>query len=127
MDIQAYQEANNNNGQFKAYSDDTLGEVYIIHLHSPLGHARHYVGFSKKVEKRLYYHRTNQGSHFLRVANERGIEYTLAVRFAGTKHDERRLKNISHIKAYCPFCSESPRIFKANVLPHERTYTFCEL
>lgn len=104
-----------------------IGEVYIVHLHTPLGHARHYVGWSKKVRARLHYHRCNQGSNFLRVCNERGIDYTLCVRFAGTRADERRLKNTNNTARYCPYCTDSPAQFQARVLPHEREYRYCDL
>jgi predicted GIY-YIG superfamily endonuclease len=116
---------------YQVYKDDTLGEVYIIHLHSKFAHAQHYVGFSKKVEKRLFHHRKGTGATFLLRALEAGISFTLVVRFAGTKNDERRLKNTNNTKDYCPICAaekgKQAYIFKAHVLPHERTYTFCEL
>jgi predicted GIY-YIG superfamily endonuclease len=109
------------------YAHDKLGEVYIIHLHTPLGHARHYVGFTKHLDKRLAHHRANSGARFLQVCNELKISYTLVVRFAGTKTDERRLKNTNNTSRYCPYCNPKPQIFKARVLPHERTYHHVEL
>lgn len=104
-----------------------LGEVYIIHLHNPLKHARHYIGFSTHLAKRLWHHRNNSGSHFLRVCNELGISYTLVVRFAGTRADERRLKNCKNTARYCPYCHPKARIFKTQVLPHEQAYAHVEL
>lgn len=106
---------------------ENLGEIYIIHLHTPLGHARHYVGFTTHLAKRLWHHRNNTGSHFLRVCNERHIDYTLVVRFNGTRADERRLKDTNNTARYCPYCQTKAIIFKARVLPHEQSYQHVEL
>jgi predicted GIY-YIG superfamily endonuclease len=117
----------------KPYNDDTLGEVYIIHFCKPWYTSdgrvlEHYVGFSKKVSKRLAHHRRGTGANFLREAIQRGIEFRLVVRFAGTKRDERRLKVTGHIKKYCPCCNpDKPWKFKPNVLPHEYSYAFVDL
>jgi len=118
----------------KPYNDDTLGEVYIIHFCKPWYTSdgrvlSHYVGFSKKIEKRLFHHRKGSGAHFLREAIARGIEFRLVVRFAGTKRDERRLKTTGHIKKYCPCCNTSGKIwkFKPNVLLHDYKYQFVNL
>ena len=115
------------------YPDDTLGEVYIIHFCKPWVTSdgrvlRHYVGFSKKLEKRLWHHRRGSGADFLREAIRRGIEFRLVVRFSGTKRDERRLKETGHIKNYCPCCNPGKTWkFKPNVLPHEYHYQFVDL
>lgn len=99
-----------------------LGTVYILHLLTPLGHAQHYVGYANDFAKRLYHHRHNSGSAFTRACNERGIQYVPAVKFAGTRADERRLKNTNNTRLYCPFCTTKPRQFHARVLPHEVNY-----
>lgn len=115
------------------YNDNTLGEIYIIHFDRPWitsdGRTlEHYVGFSKKVEKRLHHHRKGSGANFLREAITRGISFRLVVRFSGTKRDERRLKVTGHIKKYCPCCNpDKTWKFKPNVLPHEYHYTFTDL
>jgi len=37
-----------------------MGKVYLIHLHSPLAHAQHYIGYcGEDVEARLKRHRCN--------------------------------------------------------------------
>jgi len=116
-----------------AYTDDTLGEVYIIHFCTPWHTSdgrtlEHYVGFSKKLTKRLAHHRSGSGANFLREAIKRGIEFRLVVRFSGTKRDERRLKETGHIKKYCPCCNPGKTWkFKPNVLPHEYKYQFVDL
>lgn len=113
------------------YSTDFLGEVYIIHLDRKFGHAAHYVGWAKDVRKRLFHHRKGTGARFLLRVLEAGIGFSLVVRFAGTKQDERRLKNTNNTKHYCPTCAAQAgtqaREFKAKVLPHEYSYEICEL
>ncbi len=115
---------------YNVYPDSTQGYVYIIHLARPLAGSKsqHYVGFSKQVEKRLWHHRNNTGSHFLKEANRQGIAYTLCVIFTGTKRDERGLKNIKNTKKYCPCCNpDRPRKYTAKtILPHERDYKFVD-
>ena len=118
---------------YQVYPDKTKGYVYIIHLAKPLAgsKSRHYIGFSTQPDKRLWHHRNNTGSHFLREANRQGIPYALVVIFAGTKRDERDLKNLKNAPKYCPCCNpDKPRIFKpksAGYLPHERNYQFVDL
>jgi predicted GIY-YIG superfamily endonuclease len=101
---------------------DNIGEIYIIHLHTKLGHAQHYVGFTTNYSGRMFHHRNNTGSHFLRVCNELRIKWTPVLKFAGTRTDERRLKNTNNTSRYCPVCRVNAHKFKTSVLPHERTY-----
>ena len=112
------------------YPDKAKGQVYIIHLARPLAgsKSRHYVGFSTQVQKRLWHHRNNSGSNFLREANKQGIPYTLCVIFNGTKHDERGLKNCKNTARYCPCCNPNkPRKYTPrNLLLHEREYKFVD-
>ena len=118
---------------YTVYPDKTKGFVYIIHLARPLAgsKSRHYVGFSTQVEKRLFHHRKGTGSHFLREANRQGIPYALVVVFAGTKRDERKLKNCKNTARYCPCCNpDKPRKYSSPVsdlLPHEKSYKFVDL
>jgi predicted GIY-YIG superfamily endonuclease len=115
---------------YTVYPDKTKGYIYIIHLARPLrgSKSRHYVGFSTQVEKRLWHHRNNTGSNFLREANRQGIPYCLVVIFAGTKADERRLKNRKNTAKYCPCCTGKPRHLQSkHLLPHEQSYKLTDL
>lgn len=79
--------------------------VYILHLNTPLGHARHYVGWAKKVNKRFEHHKNGCGARFTQVCVERGIDFVLARVFEGAdKSFERKLKNTNNTKDYCPIC-----------------------
>ena len=116
---------------YQVYPDNVKGFVYIIHLARPLqgSKSRHYVGFSKQVEKRLWHHRNNSGSHFLKEANRQGIPYTLVVIFAGTKRDERCLKNRKNTAKYCPCCNAGKfrKVSSQYLLPHEQSYKLTDL
>jgi predicted GIY-YIG superfamily endonuclease len=116
---------------YSVYPDNTKGFVYIVHLARPLAgsKSRHYVGFSKQVEKRLFHHRKGTGSHFLREANRQGIPYALVVIYAGTKKDERDLKNCKNTAKYCPCCNPGKVRTRTSkhLLPHEQSYKLTDL
>ena len=81
--------------------------VYILHLNTPLAHARHYVGWSKNeqtLSARLDHHATGHGARFTKVCVERGITWQLAATLPGDRNDERALKNKKHTARYCPIC-----------------------
>lgn len=94
--------------------------VYILHLESPLGHARHYVGWAKKVESRLKHHKAGTGARFTQVCIERGINFILARVFEDAdKKFERKLKNTNSTKDYCPICmGEKVREYHPKGLEH---------
>lgn len=116
---------------YTVYPDTSKGYVYIVHLARPLtgSKSRHYVGFSTQVKKRLWHHRKGTGSNFLLEANRQGIPYALVVIQAGTKRDERRLKNCKNTARYCPCCNPGKaRVYKSrDLLPHEQSHKFTEL
>lgn len=86
--------------------------VYILHLDTPLHHARHYTGFSTNgwtLRERIEHHRHGTAScNFTRVLHALGISFTLARVFKGKQHDrnfERALKNTKNVPYYCPICN----------------------
>ena len=87
--------------------------VYLIHFQEPLHHARHYVGFADKVNKRLAHHKQGSGARILQVCNERGIGYDLARTWEGQGRDfERKLKNCKNAARYCPVCNPHAREYR---------------
>jgi predicted GIY-YIG superfamily endonuclease len=80
--------------------------VYILHFHTPLKHAQHYVGFTKQeVEKRFQEHCNGTGARITQVCNEQGITYEIARVFKGKgRKFERQLKRTHKVKPYCPIC-----------------------
>ncbi|CCH02060.1 hypothetical protein FAES_4060 [Fibrella aestuarina BUZ 2] len=81
------------------------GEVYLIHLNTPMSHAQHYIGWAKEVEKRLFHHRNGTGSRMLAVAAQRGIDFDVVRRWIGDRHFERKLKNRHKARMLCPICN----------------------
>ncbi len=51
-----------------AISQGEPGTIYLIHLHRPCRHARHYLGWAADVQRRLAEHRAGCGSPLLRAA-----------------------------------------------------------
>lgn len=82
------------------------GDVYLIHLLVPIGHARHYIGFSLDHAARLEEHRAGRGGRLLKVANMRGVTYKVVrVWTPADRRFERRAKNYARARALCPVCN----------------------
>jgi len=85
---------------------DVQGSVYIIHLHHPLAHARHYVGWASDVEARVARHRSGNGSKLMAAVGQAGIPWEVARIINGaTRADERRIHNSHATAAFCPVCA----------------------
>lgn len=79
--------------------------VYLIHFDTPIAHARHYLGFTDNLKKRLFQHEHGKGARLLEVAKQRGIVWHCVRTWAdATRTDERKFKNRKKIKRYCPMC-----------------------
>jgi predicted GIY-YIG superfamily endonuclease len=52
--------------------------VYLIHLDQPLAHARHYIGFTDDLERRLHEHQQGNGAKMLAAVARAGISWRLA-------------------------------------------------
>lgn len=86
-------------------ADELIGTVYLIHLDTPLHHARHYIGFARELDKRMYHHRHGTGARMLKACNERGITYQVARTWENTPQAfEYTLKRRKDSDFYCPFC-----------------------
>lgn len=90
--------------------DDTIGEVYLLHLDRPLKHARHYLGWAIDHERRNGEHESGNGSPMLRAAKAEGIGWTIARVWTGvTRRFERKLKNGGGSSRLCPLCIDDYR------------------
>lgn len=90
------------------------GAVYLIHLLVPIGHARHYIGFSLDHAARLEEHRAGRGGRLLKVANMRGVTYEVVrIWTPADRRFERRAKNYARARALCPVCN--PLSWKTNL------------
>lgn len=83
--------------------------VYLLHLTTPLAHARHYIGWTTSeanVQRRYEHHKSGHGAHFTQVCNERGIDYQVARIWPNAgRCFERLLKNQKHSARLCPICN----------------------
>jgi predicted GIY-YIG superfamily endonuclease len=97
-------------GALSPQAAEDVGTVYLIHLQRPYRHARHYLGWTLDVERRLAQPRAGGGSSLLRAAVATGIPFELAHTWPGDRHLERRLHRYKNTPArLCPICrSETP-------------------
>jgi predicted GIY-YIG superfamily endonuclease len=79
--------------------------VYLIHFNKPLAHARHYLGSTDGLERRLHEHEQGNGSKLLAAVARAGIPWQLARTWPGDRAWERRLKRYKKSRRLCPICS----------------------
>lgn len=92
--------------------------VYLLHFDRPFGHAKHYLGSTTHLARRLGDHRTgHSSSKFMNKIHDAGIGFQLARVWKGDKQTERKLKNQGGASRICPVCkSEKTRILAGNTL-----------
>jgi hypothetical protein len=82
------------------------GTVYLHHFASPFKHARHYVGFTTQLDRRIEEHRTGQGTRLVAVVRDAGIPFVVARTWPRVdRHFERRLHRAKNTPKGCPICS----------------------
>jgi len=79
--------------------------IYLLHLDTPLRHAKHYVGLADDLAARLERHASGQGARMLAVCVERGITWQLVRTWEGGRKFERQLKNRKDAPRLCPICN----------------------
>lgn len=94
--------------------------VYLIHLDTPLAHARHYIGFTpgkgkRALNKRMTKHKNGTGSKFLNAVNKAGIGWNVVRTWdEGDRTFERKLKNQKKSSCFCPECIAAKKTVKSN-------------
>lgn len=86
------------------------GVIYLICFKTPFRHARHYMGFTKNLERRFRRHLDGNGSALLRAVVEAGIEFQIVRTWAGDRHLERKLKNRKSGPRLCPVCNPKSEV-----------------
>lgn len=80
--------------------------VYLIHFDQPLHHAKHYMGYTDDLPKRMELHRSGKGARLMQVVKEKGITWRpVRVWWGGDRSLERRLKNCKNAARLCPICN----------------------
>src|SRR5438046_2129705 len=85
------------------------GVCYLLHFNTPYKHARHYLGWTPKLDERLNKHGTSAGARLTQVVREAGIGWTLARTWTGGRARERQLKKQGGRSRMCPLCGVKPR------------------
>lgn len=79
--------------------------VYLVHLEQPRAHARHYIGWSQNLPRRIAHHRAGNGARLLAAVSAAGGRYVVARVWTGTRTDERRLHRAKCSPRLCPICT----------------------
>jgi predicted GIY-YIG superfamily endonuclease len=88
--------------------------VYLIHFRKPYRHARHYLGFTENLDKRITDHLCGMGARLMEVVTNAGIEWLLARTWQGDRKLERRLKGWHNAKLLCPMCCGGEALSRGN-------------
>lgn len=85
--------------------------VYIIHFEHHFKRARHYIGSTTDLDRRLREHLgvTKRCSPLIRAAIESGIKVDLSLALTGDRKVERVIKDMKNVKRYCPSCLAEER------------------
>lgn len=82
------------------------GVVYLLHFSEPYEHARHYIGFTTDLAKRLEEHqRGRSGAKLTEAAAAAGVRFQVVRTWAGDRNLERRLKKRRSAVRFCPVCA----------------------
>lgn len=93
--------------------DTVPGTVYLIHFVKPYEHAKHYLGWTTDLARRIAEHRAGQGSRLLAVVNAAGIDWDVARIWEDEDRNfERRLKRRGGLARECPTCGFPQRAWK---------------
>ena len=80
------------------------GTVYLLHFDEPYRHAKHYIGFTEDLDRRLVEHQTGAGARLIEVIINAGRSFTLARTWPGDRTLERRLHRRKASPRFCPVC-----------------------
>lgn len=89
--------------------------IYILHFHTKLSHAQHYVGCTRSPLQRLTAHANGAGSTLTRALMAEEIEWSLGSLFTCNQRRlrelERKLKDQHNTERYCGICNKLPARF----------------
>lgn len=79
--------------------------VYLLCFDRPYKHAKHYIGYSSNIEKRMEKHEAGESTGLMRAVKEAGINFDLVRVWHGkNQFFERKLKNRKGAARFCPKC-----------------------
>lgn len=94
-------------------STEPLGIVrscYLLHFEPAFKHARHYLGCTDNLDRRLkqHYDGKGKGSPLVKAAIDAGCHVSLSNTWLGGYEFEQWIKKQKNIKRYCWICQETP-------------------
>jgi predicted GIY-YIG superfamily endonuclease len=93
------------------------GQVYLIHLDQPFRHARHYLGWTLNLERRIAQHRAGTGAKLLRAVNRHGIHWEVVRIWPGGPELEQTLKALKNSPRLCPLCVQAALLHQLDLQP----------
>lgn len=88
--------------------------IYLLHFSKNLCHARHYIGASQNVEKRVAEHKKNPRPKILKACKENDITFDIVRVWKNKERGfERLLKNRKNAPELCPICNPTTWHLKA--------------
>ena len=79
--------------------------VYLLHFARPYKHARHYLGYTSDLNKRLKRHARGDGSPLIKAVIQARIQITLVRVWYGVDGNyEQHLKKTKNASRFCPYC-----------------------
>jgi predicted GIY-YIG superfamily endonuclease len=78
--------------------------VYLLHFDRNFSHARHYLGSTDDLGRRLAQHRRGDGAKLMAAINRAGIDFKVARVWRGGRQLERQLKKRHGGPRLCPIC-----------------------
>jgi len=86
------------------------GTVYLIHLHAPIAHAQHYIGWTRYFKERIAHHRNGTGARLLAEAVRRKIPFDVVRKWTNADGNfERKLKKQKNARLLCPECRKTKK------------------
>jgi predicted GIY-YIG superfamily endonuclease len=97
-----------------------LGIIYLLHFEEPYRHARHYLGWTGDLRRRLALHRKGRsGARLMHAVASAGVPWHCVARWLGTRDDERAMKRRRELASWCPTC-RAERLARRAALTRER-------
>lgn len=89
------------------------GWVYLIHFHTPLKHAKHYLGSAACLDFRIAQHRSGTGARLMEVVTQEGITWDISRIWRcdspqAARVLEAKLKRRHSGVELCPRCQGKP-------------------
>lgn len=102
--------------------------LYLLHFDPPFKHAKHYLGWAKKIASRVQKHQAGTSRARLTcVAAAAGVTMTLVRTWPGaTRVDEARIKRQGGLARSCPVCCAAGLTRDQKYIANKKTRSLLE-